>query len=69
MGNRILVGKSPSGNLWERNRGQTRKEAARSTDGEPAFKRIPISTLHYELEEAKQQWKKEWGKIHKGSNN
>ena len=39
------------------------KEAARSTDAETAFNRIPISTLYCELEqEAKQQWQKEWEK-------
>jgi len=35
------------------------KEAARSKDTETAFSRIPISTLYYELEEARQQWQKE----------
>jgi len=36
------------------------KEAARSKDIETTFSRIPISTLYYELEEARQQWQKEW---------
>ena len=36
------------------------KEAARSKDTETAFSRIQISTLYYELEEARQQWQKEW---------
>ena len=43
------------------------KEAARSTDAETAFNRIPISTLYYELEEAKQQWQKEWEKCTKAT--
>jgi len=44
------------------------KEAARSTDAEMAFNRIPISTLYYELEEeAKQHWQKEWEKCTKAA--
>jgi len=34
------------------------KEDARSKDTGTAFSRMPISTLYYKLEEARQKWKK-----------
>jgi len=60
------VGKSPRGNIWERNRGLA-KAAARSRDAETAFNRIPLSTLYYELDETKQQWQKEREKCTKAA--
>ena len=60
--------KAHAGIYWNEIVDRLAKEAARSTDAETAFNRIPISTLYYELEEeAKQQWQKEWKKCTKAA--
>jgi len=68
MQNRILVVKAHAGIYGSEIVDRLAKEAARRTDAETAFNRIPISTVYYELEEeAKQQWQKELEKYTKAT--